>query len=190
MTKAVAVLLADGCEEIEALTVVDVLRRLAIPVETVALGDQLVTGGHGIKIQADTTWHDQLTAAPLVVLPGGRGGAERLRDDGRVGEVLRARQANGQWNAAICAGPIALARHGVLADADFTCFPGVETEIAPAVPSARFHDQLVVKDEPHHLLTSRGPATAMAFAYAIAELLGVDAQPQRTAMLYDYLLED
>uniref|UniRef100_UPI000B14ED0E DJ-1/PfpI family protein n=1 Tax=Limosilactobacillus equigenerosi TaxID=417373 RepID=UPI000B14ED0E len=85
MTNAVAVLLADGCEEIEALTVVDVLRRLAIPVATVALGDQLVTGGHGIKIQADTTWHDQLTAAPLVVLPGGRGGRERLRDDERGG---------------------------------------------------------------------------------------------------------
>lgn len=100
------------------------------------------------------------------------------------------RHEAGKWDAAMCAAPRALARYGVLADADFTCYPGIEEECLKDAPSAHFSEKIAVTDKEHKILTSRGPATAWAFAYAIAEALGVDTKQLKHGMLYDYLADN
>lgn len=187
MAKEVAVIFADGCEEVEGLTVVDVLRRLEIPTKMVGLTDRHVMGAHQIALTCDAVVSDDLLTADVVAFPGGRGGAERLRDHKALKSIMMQRQNDGKWNAAMCAAPIAFARYGLFKDADFTCFPGFDQVILSEEPSARFHEDITVVDDQRHLITSRGPATAMAFAYEIAEQLGVDTQEMQHAMLYDYL---
>lgn len=187
MAKEVAVIFADGCGEVEGLTVVDVLRRLEIPTKMVGLTDRQVMGAHQIALTCDAVVSDDLLTADVVAFPGGRGGAERLRDHEALKSIMVQRQNDGKWNAAMCAAPIAFARYGLFKDADFTCFPGFDQVILSEEPSARFHEDITVVDDQRHLITSRGPATAMAFAYEIAEQLGVDTQELQHAMLYDYL---
>lgn len=187
MAKEVAVVFADGCEEVEGLTVVDVLRRLEIPTKMVGLTDRQVMGAHQIALTCDAVVSDDLLSADVVAFPGGREGAERLRDHEQLKAIMVQRQSEGKWNAAMCAAPIAFARYGLFKDADFTCFPGFDQVILSEEPSARFHEDITVVDDQRHLITSRGPATAMAYAFAIAEQLGVDTQDMQHAMLYDYL---
>ena len=104
--------------------------------------------------------------------------------------IMQARQANGQWNAAMCAAPLAFARYGLLDGHQFTCFPGVEKEIVQTNSTANFSPAITVVDEAGHLITSRGPATAMAFAFKIAQVLGVATTDMQDAMLYTYLKQE
>ena len=114
--KRIAVLLAEGFEEIEALTVVDVLRRAGMEARMVSLDGWRVTGSHGIAVQADALWSaDVETGYDMIVLPGGLPGAEHLRDDARVRRLVADMLADGRYVAAICAAPIALEAAGVLA---------------------------------------------------------------------------
>ena len=102
--------------------------------------------------------------------------------------VKRAEQ--GKWNAAMCAAPMALAKYGVLDDADFTCYPGIEQECLKYQPNAHFSERISVTDDKHKIVTSRGPATAWAFAFAIVEALGIDTKDLKKGMLYDYLADN
>ncbi len=169
----VLVPLADGFEEIEAVTVVDLLRRAGIEVHTAALSGARVTGSHGIGVQADMML-DEAAAADydMIVLPGGMPGAEHLKRDPRVVTLLKRFAEAGRYTAAICAAPGVLAHAGLLDGRRATSFPGF---LGPE--SARdldLSDDAVVVDG--KVVTSRGPGTAIEFSLALIALLcGRDA---------------
>ena len=173
----VAVILADGFEEIEALTVVDVLRRANITCHMVGFEDR-VTGSHAIQVQADRVFDGDLSDYDMIVLPGGMPGSAHLRDNEQLIAELQKCEQVGKKVAAICAAPIVLNRAGLLKDKEFTCYDGVQEQIA----DGHYRKETVVVDG--HLITSRGPATALAFAYNLVEQLGGDADALREAMLY------
>ena len=173
----VAVILADGFEEIEALTVVDVLRRANITCHMVGFEDR-VTGSHAIQVQADRVFDGDLSDYDMIVLPGGMPGSAHLRDNEQLIAELQKCEQVGKKVAAICAAPIVLNRAGLLKDKEFTCYDGVQEQIA----DGHYRKETVVVDG--HLITSRGPATALAFAYNLVEQLGGDANALREAMLY------
>ena len=173
----VAVILADGFEEIEALTVVDVLRRANITCHMVGFEAQ-VTGSHAIQVQADRVFDGDLSDYDMIVLPGGMPGSANLRDHELLIAELQKCEQIGKKLAAICAAPIVLNRAGLLKDKEFTCYDGVQEQIA----DGHYRKETVVVDG--QLTTSRGPATALAFAYNLVEQLGGDANGLREAMLY------
>ena len=173
----VAVILANGFEEIEALTVVDVLRRANITCHMVGFEDT-VTGSHAIQVQADRVFDGNLSEYDMIVLPGGMPGSAHLRDNEQLITELQKFEKIGKKVAAICAAPIALNRAGLLEGKNFTCYDGVQEQIA----DGHYRKETVVVDG--QLTTSRGPATALAFAYNLVEQLGGDANGLREAMLY------
>lgn len=178
MTK-VAVLLAEGFEEGEALTIADILRRANIQADLVSTGGAEVTGAHAITVQADVLMPASLLDYDMVALPGGLPGAANLRDDVRVIDAVKEMDAAGKFVAAICAAPIALAKAGVLEGRRFTAYPGYDKSIET---TGTYVDQLVVRDG--NLLTSRGPATAYAFGYALVDALGGDSLAVKNRMAY------
>ena len=173
----VAVILADGFEEIEALTVVDVLRRANITCHMVGFEAQM-TGSHAIQVQADRVFDGDLSEYDMIVLPGGMPGSAHLRDNEQLIAELQKFEQVGKKVAAICAAPIVLNRAGLLKDKEFTCYDGVQEQIADGY----YRKETVVVDG--QLTTSRGPSTALAFAYNLVEQLGGDANALREAMLY------
>jgi 4-methyl-5(b-hydroxyethyl)-thiazole monophosphate biosynthesis len=160
--------LANGCEELEAVTLIDLLRRAGAEVVVAALQGRAAAGAHGIGIAADATL-DAVAAAEfdLVVLPGGEPGATHLKEDPRVIALVKRHAAAGKWVAAICAAPKVLAAAGLLDGKLATSYPGYIDD-HPA-PGMRFVTQPVVVDG--HIVTSRGPGTAMEFALVLIELL-------------------
>ena len=183
----VAVVLADGCEEVEALTPIDVFRRMNIQADMVGLTNQDVMGAHQIALHCDKVVDDSLLEYDCVIFPGGMGGAHALRDNDQLMELMQKRQANGQWNAAMCAAPIAFARYGLLDGHDYTCFPGIDQETKKVAPTGHFKEYITVVDTKGYIITSRGPATAMAYAFRIDDTLGLDTKEIKHQMLYDFL---
>ena len=176
------VLLADGFEEIEAVTVIDVLRRAEIEVTTLGLSGRQVTGSHAITVEADETLDARLHETwDLVVLPGGMPGSANLRDDPRVQALVKAQDERGGQLAAICAAPIALASAGVLSGRRATSYPTFGDQLGDAV----YATERVVRDG--NLTTSRGPGTALDFALGLVErLAGAEtASTLRHAMLVE-----
>ena len=173
----VAVMLAQGFEEIEALTVVDVLRRANIACDMVGFEEQ-VTGSHAIQVRADRVFDGDLSDYDMIVLPGGMPGSAHLRDNQALIQELQSFEREGKKLAAICAAPIALNQAGVLKNKQYTCYDGVQEQIL----DGQYVKETVVVDG--HLTTSRGPSTALAFAYELVDQLGGDAETLRTGMLY------
>ncbi len=170
-TSIACVLLAEGFEEIEAVTVADVLRRAEVDTRLVGVAGRRVCGAHGIVLEADTVLADAPGPFDAVVLPGGMPGAAHLRDDPAVRQLVRAQVERGALAAAICAAPMALAAAGVLDGRRATCYPGFEDRLAGATVA----DAPVVEDGP--VVTSRGPGTALAFALAlVARLRGSEVR--------------
>lgn len=164
----VLVPLAEGFEEIEAVNIIDVLRRAEIEVVVASLNEKLlVRGANGISIECDRAI-DGIKADELdmVVLPGGWDGTNRLADDKNVQNLLKEMDIKGKMIGAICAAPFALDRAGVLKDA-FTCYPSVEEQIKSS--GYQGDKDMVVEDK--NILTSRGPATALCFGLAIVKKL-------------------
>jgi 4-methyl-5(b-hydroxyethyl)-thiazole monophosphate biosynthesis len=172
----VLVPLAEGFEEIEAVTVVDLLRRAGIEVHTASLDGPRVTGSHGIAVFADTALDAAMADDyDMIVLPGGMPGATHLKNDPRVISLLRRYAAAGRYTAAICAAPSVLAHAGLLEERAATSFPGFLN--ANSAPGIRLRDEAVVVDG--KVVTSRGAGTAMGFGLALIELLEGDAAMQR-----------
>lgn len=186
MTKA-AVVFADGCEEVEGLSIIDVLRRLGVKADMIGLTSKTINGDHNIKLTCDKIVDNSLLDYDLVAFPGGKTGAENLRDNKELQDLMVKRHKENKWDAAMCAAPIALARYGLLADTNYTCYPGFDEQIKKDAPTGHFKETITVTDKNKKILTSRGPATAWAFAYAIAEVLGIDTKALKKGMLYDYL---
>jgi len=164
----VCVLLADGFEEIEAVTIVDVLRRAEVKVTTLGVAGVEVQGSHGIRIRADRALAETADEDwDMVILPGGMPGAATLRDDPKAQALIRSQHGKRGKIAAICAAPIALGRAGVLEGKRATSYPGFEDQLAGASLSA----ERVVQDGT--VTTSRGPGTALEFALRlVADLKG------------------
>ncbi len=163
----VFVMLADGFEEIEGLTVVDVLRRAGIQTLTVSITDEkTVTGTHNIPVIADTLIEDaNLDGADMVVLPGGMPGATNLYNNIMLENAIAGRVKRKQWTAAICAAPFILGKRGYLQGKQAICYPGFEKDLQGAV----IKDEKVVISKP--FITSKGPGTALDFALAIVSVL-------------------
>ena len=166
--KRVLVPLADGFEEIEAITIIDLLRRAGIEVVTAGLAGRTVHAAHQVIVQADATL-DQAAGKDydMVVLPGGMPGAEHLNSDPRVHEVLKRTAERGAPVAAICAAPIVLEKAGLLKGRKATSYPGFLDKMD--LPDVEYTGASVESDGP--IITSKGPGTAMDFALAIIERL-------------------
>ena len=165
----VSVLLADGFEEIEALTVVDLLRRAQIYVGTVSImEDYVVHGAHGINVQAEDLFEEvNFADVDVIVLPGGMPGTTNLKEHEGVKRVVLDFGEKGKTLAAICAAPTVLGELGLLKGKRITCYPSVETEIQGAVITKT----PVAVDG--NIITSRGVGTAIDFALElIAVLMG------------------
>ena len=172
--------LADGFEEVEAVTIIDLLRRAGIDVVTAALTDRRVTGNHGITIEADTTLDAALAGSDsfdMIALPGGLPGARHLQSDPRLLDALRAAADRGAYVAAVCAAPIALAEAGLLDGRRATSFPGFLDALQ--IPGIELSEEPVVVDG--RVITSRGPGTAMEFALALIGELTDPATRDRVA---------
>ncbi len=168
MPKKVLVPLAEGFEEIEAVSLIDVMRRGGIDVLVRSLDENLeVTGANGITVKADAPLAglgaDELD---MVVLPGGWGGTNRLAENAEVQELLKAMDAKGKQIGAICAAPFALNAAGVLKE-HYTCYPSVEEQIRLEGYEGDAHQ--VVEDA--NVMTSRGPGTAICFGLQIVKKL-------------------
>lgn len=162
----VLVPLAEGCEELEAVTVIDLLRRAGIDVVVAGLTEGVVKASRGVGLIPDVTLGTVLEQDfDMIVLPGGAGGAERLEGDARIRRLLQRQAAAGRYIAAICAAPRVLAAAGLLKGRRATSFPGFldEAEGVNHVMTA------VVVDG--SLVTSRGPGTALDFALSLIDLL-------------------
>jgi 4-methyl-5(b-hydroxyethyl)-thiazole monophosphate biosynthesis len=174
MNKRVLVPLADGFEEIEAVAIIDTLRRGGLTVVTAALRRdpaRIVHGAHGIDVVADADL-DALTGSfDAVVLPGGMPGSKHLADDPRVLALLRDAHASGRLVAAICAAPTVLAKAGLLEGVRATAFPGVRDQLAGAQVE---HAQRVVRAD--RIITSQGAGTAIEFALELVRALVGDAK--------------
>lgn len=160
--------LAPGFEELEAVTVIDLLRRAGIQVLVASLDGQRVAGSHGIELTPDLGLDEALERAlDMVVLPGGLPGADNLEADARVIGLLRRMADSERFTAAICAAPRVLARAGLLDGKRATSYPGF---LDPSeTPGLEIQKTAVVCDG--KVITSRGPGTAMDFALALIEKL-------------------
>ncbi len=161
--------LAQGCEELEAVTLIDLLRRAGMTVISAGLDAMPVRASRGVVLLPDTTLDEVLDQEfDMIVLPGGLPGADYLNQDARIQTLLKTTVAAGRYVAAICAAPKVLASAGLLAGKRATSYPGVLNTVS----GLHFIDAPVVIDG--QVLTSRGPGTAMDFALAIIEtLLGI-----------------
>lgn len=172
----VCVLLAPGFEEIEAITVIDVLRRAEIPTTVVGVEARSVTGSHAITVDADAVLGEVAEEVwDLVVLPGGMPGSANLRDSDAVQRLVTAQHERGARVAAICAAPIALSRAGVLEGKRATSYPA----FADQLKCGQYSEEPVVIDG--NVVTSRAPGTALRFALTLVEQLKGADTAQRLA---------
>jgi 4-methyl-5(b-hydroxyethyl)-thiazole monophosphate biosynthesis len=167
MTKKVLVTIADGIEEIEAVCIIDVLRRADAFVTVASVNSLQVTASHGVKIIADKLISDCIdNTYDLIVLPGGIPGAEHLRDSQELKMLLKKQQQEGRLYAAICASPaVVLQHHGLLGKRKATCHPYCADQIEN---KSAIKARVVVDD---NCITSRGPGTALDFSLKLVELL-------------------
>ncbi len=163
----VYVFLAHGFEEIEAITVVDLLRRANIQVRTVSLmEDKVVYGSRGIGVETDIFFREgNYDKCAMLVLPGGMPGTTNLCNHKELNEELKEYYLRGKPIAAICAAPMVLGRSGILAGHEATIYPGMEEELIGAVKK---DDDVVVSG---NLITAKGPGIAIKFALAIIDKL-------------------
>ena len=176
----VAVLLANGFETLEGLTVVDILRRAEVECNTFALEGTEVKTSHNIKVQADKNIMDEeIKDYDYIVLPGGMPGATNLRDNERVIELVKEFNNKNKWVCAICAGPIALGKAGITEGKIVTCYPGFEDQLG----NCNYKEDLVVVDG--NIITGKGPAAAIPFAFEIlSKISEAKADKVKKAMLF------
>lgn len=194
--KKVAVLMAEGYEEGETLTIVDILRRAGIQCHTFAVescraeadkedgesetGEGFVKGMHGMMIKADKDFSDEVKDYDMLVLPGGRPGGANLRENEKVIEMVKYFAAQNRFIAAMCSGTLVLAQADIIRGRQVTGYTGYGEKM----PGAVFLEDVVVADG--NLITSQGPATVFPFSYKLAEVLGRDVSVLKERMLYHF----
>ena len=175
--KKVSVLLADGFEEIEALTVVDLLRRAKVYVDTVSITeDYIVHGAHGINVQTEDLFEEvNFVESDMIVLPGGIPGTPNLNAHAGVRRVVKDFYDEGKYVGAICAAPTVLSSLGLLKGKHATCHPSVETDLQGTVLT---YKPVTVDD---NIITSQGVGTAIEFALKLVEILVGEEKAQEIA---------
>jgi 4-methyl-5(b-hydroxyethyl)-thiazole monophosphate biosynthesis len=164
--KTALILFANGSEELEAITIVNILRRAGVTVTLAGLTAGPLRGSRGVLLTPDTTLDEALAHSyDLIVLPGGQPGTDHLKSDTRVLQLLQQMSRQGKFVAAICAAPSVLADAGLLDGKLATGYPGT----LDSYTQVRQQTAAVVEDG--KLITSRGPGTAMDFALLLAERL-------------------
>ena len=187
--RKVAVLLANGFEEGEALFVVDIIRRAGFLCNAVSVEEEIVQGSHGIRTIADCLLKDvDQDSYDMIVLPGGLPGANTLRDNEIVVQWVQSFASKpDKYVAAICAAPQVLAKAGVSKGRRLTSYPGEKYSAlftdADYVDDNKQTDECVVVDG--NLITSRGPGTTLPFAYRLVEILGGRGDKHKQAMQYN-----
>lgn len=167
MPKKAILTLADGFEEIEAVTCIDILRRAGIQTTIAGLNNLEVCGSRKLKIKADVVLKDIEPEYDACVLPGGMPGAKNLSESEKVISLIKKMNKNNKVVAAICASPaIVLKTSGILNGKTATCYPEMEEKFGPEI---KYKEDKVVVD--NNIITSQGPATALAFALKISEKL-------------------
>ena len=166
MAKRVLVPLAPGCEELEAVTIIDLLRRAGITVVVAGLEDGVITASRGVRLVPDMSLDQALQQEfDMVALPGGLPGSDHLAADSRVREVLRSMNESGRYVGAVCAAPKVLAQSGLLNGKKATAYPGVlQAEHHPSITG-----DAVTRDG--SVITSRSAGTVMDFALELIEAL-------------------
>jgi 4-methyl-5(b-hydroxyethyl)-thiazole monophosphate biosynthesis len=184
MAKNAIVLLAEGFEEVEAVTPIDYLRRAGITVTIAAVGENLlVKGARGITVNADVLLCDiiqqrETAAFDAVIIPGGMPGATNIAASQEAGALIREMAADGKLVCAICAAPaVVLAPLGILSGKKFTCYPGMEEK----TQDGKWTDDSVAIDGA--VITSRGAGTAGEFAVAIIGQLLSEAEGDKIAQM-------
>ena len=168
--KKVLLILAEGFEETEAVAPADVLIRVGVRVVLAGLDSLRVKGAHGIGIAADVLLEDVADETfDAVFLPGGLPGAANLLASETVGRILKETAARGGVVAAICAAPIVLAKHGLLAGKTFTMYPGFDEYLGGLVPTGNLAERC------GNVVTGKGPGAVFPFACELAAALGIDA---------------
>jgi 4-methyl-5(b-hydroxyethyl)-thiazole monophosphate biosynthesis len=178
----VCVFLAEGFEEIEGLTVVDLLRRAQIETEMVSIMSGIsIVGSHNITIKADKMFDEaDLKEYDMIVLPGGMPGTKHLDEHSGVENALREFDREGKWIAAICAAPSVLGKRGMLAGKKAVCYPGFEDELIGAEVVS---DNVVIEK---NIITSKGLGTAIDFALCIIRVLSGKEQAEGIASSVQY----
>ena len=192
MSRPVLVPIAQGCEEIEAVTIIDTLRRAGANVTVAActIDDSLdIEASRGVRLTGDC--HISSCAAKtfhLIALPGGMPGAANLRDCKILTELLHEQQASHRWLAAICAAPaVVLAYHSLLDNVRATCYPSFMDQLEGALPQP---GDPVVTDHKRRVITAQGPGNAMSFSFELVDtLFGKDThRPIAKQMVADWAL--
>lgn len=167
MSKKVLVPIGDGTEELEAVSIIDVLRRAGASVTVASVGQLQVTASRGVKLVADRLIADCMNKTyDLIVLPGGMPGAEHLRDSKELEMLLQRQHGQGRLYGAICASPaIVLQHHGLLAQRRATCYPSFVDRLEDTDAA---QSRVVVDGT---CITSQGPGTALEFSLKLVELL-------------------
>jgi 4-methyl-5(b-hydroxyethyl)-thiazole monophosphate biosynthesis len=168
--------LVDGVEEMEAVIIIDTLRRAQWEVMAVGMTGIDITASRGVRLRADAVWSSIIPDSfDVLILPGGREGTRALSGDPRIQNLIQRFVASRKWVAAICAAPLALQSAGVLNGRKATCHPGVRKELT--VPQ-RLDDRVVIDNR---IITSQGPGTAFEFALTLIRLLDGQASAQTVA---------
>ena len=166
--KKVLIPLAQGCEELEAVTIIDLLRRAKIDVTTASLDDDIIIASRGTRLLADKPLDTVLDETfDMVILPGGLPGADNLNNDGRIHQLLKRQSAENKLLGAICAAPKVLAHAGLLTGKKATSYPGA----LDAYQKMNINETGSAIEIDGNVITSRGPGTAMDFALQLIELL-------------------
>lgn len=175
--KKIGIFLAEGFEEIEGLTVVDILRRAAIEAETISImGQKEVYGSHKITVLADSLYEDvDFEKLDGVVLPGGLPGTTNLLAHAGVNETIRTFAEAGKLVAAVCAAPSVLGQAGLLEGKKATCYPGYEDKL---IGAEVIYDEVA---EAGNIITSRGMGTTIAFALRITAYLAGEEKAEELA---------
>lgn len=164
--KKILIPIADGFEEIETMTLVDILRRAGMEVVLAGIKGGTIIGSRKVKVLPDRDLNEVLHEDfDAVVLPGGQPGVDHLRKDSRVIKLLQKYQKDQKWIGAICAAPMVLGDAGLIAGKMITSYPGVESELTGAL----YRNDRVVCDG--RLITSRGPGSALEFSLKLVELI-------------------
>lgn len=177
----VAVLMAEGYEESETLTIVDILRRLEIECHTFYFGnDSFVKGMQGMYVEADKPFSDEVKNYDVLVLPGGRPGGQNLKENSEVIQMVQYFNDHNKYLAAMCSGTVVLSDAQVITGKKVTGYIGYADKLIGGI----FLDDVVVFDQ--NIITSQGPATPYPFAFKIGEILGKDSSILKERMLYNY----
>lgn len=174
-----ACLLANGFEETEAISVIDVLRRAKIDVDLVSIQGVEVIGSHQIKLIADKEWKD-MEDYDGVFCPGGQPGTNNLMNDPKVIELIQKMHVSNKWITAICAAPLVLEKAGILVGKKMTSYP--LQDLGNHFQASIYFEDAVVRDG--NILTSRGMGTAMHLGFAIVEACGLDSSALQKSTIF------